>query len=156
MTKIFSKHLIIIGFGALGAVTSFSSCGKGVNNTTTENTPKDTIKKEIKTPEKVDLKCVDKGVGEFDVPINWVVLSVDGNEQTIDTINTACNVILPTEYKDYEIPLEATSACGGWYAGGGDYFYSIIKDGKVKVFYGWQDEGQEDTGYHWKEMVIKE
>lgn len=155
MTKIFSKHLIIIGFGALGAAAFFSSCGSGTNTSRTENTKNDTVKTEVKTPQKVELKCVDKGTGEFDVPINWVVLSIDGKEQTIDTIGVACNPILPAEYTTYQIPAEATSACGGWYAGGGDYFYTVIKEGQVKVFYGWQDEGQEDEGYHWKEMKIK-
>ncbi len=145
------KHLIIIGLGLCAPL--LVSCGK--KTTTHTNTPQDTVKTEIKTPQKAELSCVDKGSDEFDVPINEVVLSIDGKQQTIDTIRTACNIIQPSEYKTYEIPAEATSACGGWWAGGGDYFYSIITEGKVKVFYGWQDEGQEDNGYHWKEMAIK-
>lgn len=36
-------------------------------------------------------------------------------------------------------------------AGAGDYFYLIPdKRNMLKVFQGWQDEGQETPGYHWK------
>jgi len=145
------KHLY---FGAIILVFFWGSCGKSKSNPTGDN-KKDSQQMVVSVAQKVELKCSDKGVGEFDVPINEVILSIDGKDQTIDTINVACASILPVEYKSYQIPTDAQSACGGWYAGGGDYFYAIIKDGKVKIFQGWQDEGQKDEGYHWKEMVIK-
>ena len=52
---------------------------------------------------------------------------------------------------DMNIPSNAITACGSWYAGAGDYFYLIPdKRNMLKVFQGWQDEGQETPGYHWK------
>lgn len=132
----------------------FFSCGKGKSNdqsgkndslTVQQNTPP--------SPKTVQLKCKSKGVDEFENPQNDVILSVDGKDTVIARI-LSCEEITKEQYKDMQIPAEATTACGGWWAGGGDYFYAYIKDGKVKVFRGWQDEGQEDEGYHWEEMDL--
>ena len=55
------------------------------------------------------------------------------------------------QFSDMDIPSNAITACGSWYAGAGDYFYLIPdKRNMLKVFQGWQDEGQETPGYHWK------
>src|SRR3989338_5402261 len=51
---------------------------------------------------------------------------------------------------DYDIPADALASCGGWWAGGGDYFYAIWENNNVVVYQGWQDEGQKDNGFHWK------
>jgi hypothetical protein len=104
-------------------------------------------------PKTVQLKCVDKGMDEYENPLNEVVLSIDGKDSVI-ALTSACDEITKAQYKEMQIPAEATSACGGWWAGGGDYFYSTLVNGKVKVFRGWQEEGQEDDGYHWEEMVM--
>jgi hypothetical protein len=109
-----------------------------------------TIQAEV-TPVK-SVKLSSKYLGELDygVPQYQVLLTVDGKKQILDTV-AACTPIPASNFKQYEIPADAKSACGGWFAGGGDYFYATITDGKAVVFQGWQDEGQEDDGYHWKE-----
>lgn len=54
------------------------------------------------------------------------------------------------DYEQYDIPKKAKTACGGWYAGTGDYFYSIEENGVIKIFYGWADEEQDEKGFHWE------
>jgi len=31
-----------------------------------------------------------------------------------------------------------------------DYFYAVIKNNKVALYYSWQNETKEDDGFHWK------
>lgn len=82
-----------------------------------------------------------------------VLLTVDGKTTAIDTVY-ACETIPASSFSQYDIPKEAKSACGGWWAGAGDYFYATIEKNKVVVYQGWQDEQQEDEGYHWKAMKL--
>lgn len=51
-----------------------------------------------------------------------------------------------------EIPNNAVTSCGCWWAGGGDYYYLAPSEKGITVFHGWLDEMQEDEGYHWEEM----
>lgn len=102
----------------------------------------------------VKLICKDMGADSMEIPHYDVYLSVDGVQTKIKSVN-GCSDINKETYEQYQIPKEAIAACGGWYAGGGDYYYVIMRDGKPVVFEGWQDEGQEDEGYHWKEITVK-
>lgn len=147
-------RISILTFSMIGGLSFLLSCGKGKGDQPTDPIKKDSVEQTTNIPKVVILTCTDRSADEFDVPINEVGLSIDGKAQILDTIRTACNPISPTEYKSFQIPTDATSACGGWWAGGGDYFYTVIRDGKVKVFQGWQDEGQDDEGYHWKEIPV--
>jgi hypothetical protein len=54
--------------------------------------------------------------------------------------------------KEMDIPMDAISSCGCWYAGGGDYYYIPRSPKGITVFHGWLDEMQEDDGYHWEVM----
>lgn len=89
----------------------------------------------------------------MDIPYYKVYLSVGGKETFIREVNN-CSEIPKEEYARYDIPKEAFEARGGWYAGGGDYFYLIMRNGQPILFEGWQEEGQQDNGYHWKEKKI--
>jgi len=107
-----------------------------------------------KGPTKVELRFV--YLGEDDAsgaPKNDVMLVVDGEEQKIGTI-LACENIGEEDYERYGIPADVPTACGGWWAGGGDYFYARIENGEVVVYKGWQDEMQEDDGCHWEKMDL--
>lgn len=99
-------------------------------------------------PKKVAFICEDLGNDQQDVPRHRLLLQVDGTKTLVDTV-IVCNEILKEAYKNSGIPANALAACGGWYAGGGDYFYAIEQAGKVVLFKGWQEEGQEDTSFHW-------
>lgn len=101
----------------------------------------------------VKLVCKEFQKDSMEIPYYKVYLSIGGKETFIREVNN-CSEIPKEEYARYEIPKEAFEARGGWYAGGGDYFYLIMRNGQPVLFEGWQEEGQEDTGYHWKEKKI--
>lgn len=95
------------------------------------------------------LRELDYGMRE-----HLVILEVNGKPQTIDTF-AVCDPIDKKSYKQYNIPATAKSACGGWWAGYGEYYYATIENNKAIVYYGWQDEGQEEPGYHWEVKHLK-
>jgi hypothetical protein len=130
------------------------SCGKGKTNETPKNDQDSLAQVTSQAPKTVLLKCVSKGMDEFENPQNNVVLSIDGKDSVLTNI-LACEDITKADYERLGIPKEATTACGGWWAGAGEYFYAYIKDAQVHVFYGWQAEEQEDEGFHYKELNLK-
>ncbi|MEO0340224.1 MAG: hypothetical protein AAF242_13560 [Bacteroidota bacterium] len=85
-------------------------------------------------------------------PNRSISLALDGKFFPIDTV-PAIDIILPKDYQDYDIPAEAKIAAGGWWAGLGNYYYTL-QDGeqRVIVMQGWQDEMQEDEGFHYEEV----
>lgn len=84
-----------------------------------------------------------------DMPRAEVSLYLNKARYVIDTIQT-CDLFEPADYAKYEIPAEAISACGGWWAGAGDYLYAIVEEDVCIVMQGWQDEQQEDDGFHYE------
>ncbi len=103
-------------------------------------------------PSIVQLTCDDLGSDpDTDTPHSAVSLLVDGKKTPIDTIN-GCSSIDKAEYTQKQIPADAVAACGGWWAGAGDYFYVVLREGKPVVFRGWQAEEQEDDGFHWEKI----
>jgi hypothetical protein len=82
-------------------------------------------------------------------PISEIFVQLNDKRIKIESING--NAMIAEKGDFYEgVPSTAISACGAWWAGAGDYFYMVPFANGVKLFKGWQDEGQEDTGYHWK------
>ena len=86
---------------------------------------------------------------ELGYPTGTVGVSVNGKEESLGDAQ-ACADIAKEDYERYEMPKEAIAACGGWYAGAGDYFYASRDEKVVKVYQGWQSEEQEDTGFHYE------
>ena len=84
-----------------------------------------------------------------DLPENQVFLRLNGKEILLDTINN-CQPIDTVDWQRYSIPPTAMAACGGWWAGAGDYFYALLEKDSVVIYQGWQAEEQEDEGYHWE------
>lgn len=97
---------------------------------------------------EASLSCRDISTEDSVYPQFEVNLDVNGQNMVLDTIN-ACGVFTRQDYEQYEIPPTALTACGGWYAGAGDYFYLVRDQDRLMVMQGWQDEGQEDEGYHY-------
>ncbi len=93
----------------------------------------------------------DLGEDEFENPHKIVCVDVDGKTVVLDTV-MVCNTMTSKEYASHDIPSSAIDACGGWWAGAGDYFYLIEKNNHLLVYQGWLDEGQEDQSYHWKKV----
>ncbi len=136
-------------------VTFLVSCGNKKDKKAEENVKTDSIVTNPPVTEKgVKLICKDLQMPDSLNPKAEVYLSVDGVQTMISTIIT-CEQIDREKYEEMQIPKEAIAACGGWYAGGGDYYYVIMRDGKPVVFEGAMEEMQEDNNYHWKEKVIK-
>ena len=58
------------------------------------------------------------------------------------------------DYANYQIPDEAIAACGGWWAGAGDYFYMIDNgNDNFTILRGSMDEQQTSDDYSYK-MVM--
>lgn len=101
---------------------------------------------------KVSFRCESTGEDEHGNPHHQVFIVV--NEQSVKIADVmACDEIPKDEYLSREIPANAIAACGGWWAGAGDYFYALEYKGMIVVMKGWQDEEQEDTGYHYEQLT---
>lgn len=91
--------------------------------------------------------------GEFGPESTINVLS-DGEVYLVDEILGAANLIDKFEYESMQIPGDAISACGAWWAGGGDYFYLRVSSDQLIVYAGWLDEmAPDEEGYHWEERM---
>ena len=70
------------------------------------------------------------------------IAKITGNTEMIDK----------KEFTEKGIPKNAIAACGAWWAGAGDYFYLLKTPKGIAVYKGWQDESQQDKGYHWTKL----
>lgn len=107
---------------------------------------------------KAWLVCRDRGEDEFGVPTYEVYVEYDSTSHKVGECN-ACAPLDLQDYHDYDIPKEAMAAVGGWFAGAGDYYYVMkTEDDGIRVYAGWQDEGQmedNDTTFHYKKIYEK-
>ena len=101
-------------------------------------------------PLSVTFDCQEIRGPEEGAPLSSLSVVVNGNSTFLDSV-MVCAPIEPGEYDRYEIPSEALAACGGWFAGAGDYFYALEEEGTISVMAGWQDEMQDDDGFHYEE-----
>ena len=86
-------------------------------------------------------------------PKSTVNLNVSNKKLKIADV-MACEKIEPKDYERYQIPKEAIDACGGWWAGAGDYFYLISNgDDNYTVMQGEMHEEKETNNYDYK-MVM--
>ena len=86
-------------------------------------------------------------------PKSTVNLNVSNKKIKIADV-MACEKIEPADYEQYQIPKNAIEACGGWWAGAGDYFYLISNgDDNYTVMQGEMHEEKETNDYDYK-MVI--
>jgi hypothetical protein len=95
------------------------------------------------------------GEDEFGIPLSVLMLAENGGAIALDTVRVSLAKIERGRYAEMGIPSEALDACGGWYAGSGDYFYVVQRKGKTVVYKGFQDEAQTDQGYHWQELEME-
>lgn len=85
-------------------------------------------------------------------PMSQVFL-VMGQQATKVADIAACDSIPQASWEQYTIPENALAACGGWWAGAGDYLYAVRDGNTIKIMKGWQDEGQQDEGFHYAEEL---
>jgi len=141
------------------AVLILAGCGNKTAQPKETVTPVDSVVtttpvRDSVTTGLVQLVCKNIGEDSLGTPHFDVFLLAEGKETKINSIN-GCAEITRADYPRYEIPQEAISACGGWWAGAGDYYYVIMEAGKPAVYEGWQEEGQPDNGYHWKKITVR-
>ncbi len=108
----------------------------------------------VDDPGPVPSFVLDNFIGDGDVPQSIVSLLL--NNQKIELEKAiGCKKIDTEDYDQYQIPNQAIEACGGWWAGTGNYFY-LIKDPN-KDFYNVMralvDEQQEGTAYKYENIM---
>jgi hypothetical protein len=88
----------------------------------------------------------------MEIPHTKVSVDYNDTRTSLDPMLCAGTQYDKAQMKDMEIPDDAIFAVGGWYAGGGDYYYIIPTSTGIAVYKGYQDEQQEDAGYHWEKF----
>jgi len=101
----------------------------------------------------LSLICQVKKSKMADIPAHSVHLMMDGKKIKLGNI-LACETFSKTDYKNYEMPNSTLEACGGWWAGAGEYFYLDKKsDGSYSVNYGQMYEEKETKKYDYTELI---
>lgn len=87
-------------------------------------------------------------------PKSTIKVRSEGKEYLVDEIAGSATIVDKFEFKQMEIPEDAISACGAWWAGGGDYFYLKVVANQLVIYAGWLDEmAPELNGYNWEERM---
>jgi hypothetical protein len=81
---------------------------------------------------KADLTCEEIRNADEGDPLAVVYLNLLETQYLLDTVYT-CSVIAPQMYTSYDIPRHALSACGGWWAGRGQFFYTLQQGDSIAV-----------------------
>lgn len=88
-----------------------------------------------------------------DEPTSAVWLKLDNRKyQVVKPFMADIQVIEKENYQQYEIPTQAIIACGGWWAGAGDYYYVVAKGDQFDVMYATIDES-EASRYQYKSIA---
>lgn len=103
----------------------------------------------------VQLTC--ENIGSTDeTPHFGVYLIVNNSKTKIKEITATCEAIDASEFANYEIPSEALTAVGGWWAGAGDYFYARRVGENIIVYYAGVDEEMSEPGYPYEVIATYE
>ena len=125
---------------------------KEVAKKASEKAPPEIVQPEAQEVLAGKIEC--KPLTEPDaMPPRYEVAVVIGQDRHVFGEVVRCVEMGIEEYEENEVPSEAVSAAGGWYAGGGDYFYLLLEGNEYVLMQGWQDEGQQDDGFHYKEAA---
>lgn len=159
MKRPFYLLLLLAGLSTVFACSSEETTGESIGSSTTNSAGSGAgnsggLEENTSTepqPLTVAFDIRELSGPEEGAPLVEISLKVNGTSQILDSV-AACSVLDPSAYPNHEMPEEALTACGGWFAGGGDYFYAIEEAGEIVVMVGWQDEMQDDDGYHYEEF----
>ena len=88
-------------------------------------------------------------IDEDDNPTSEIYVQYNEKKILIETLHGNANIVDKSEFY-LGVPKTAISACGAWWAGAGDYYYIVPSVKGVGLYHGWQDEEQEDEGFHWE------
>jgi hypothetical protein len=100
----------------------------------------------------MDAKFIIKKKGSDDMgnPISAISISINGKITPIANITGDATMTAKSEFAKQQIPAKALSACGGFWAGAGDYYYAVPSANGVTIFKGSQDEATPAGNYNWK------
>ncbi|MDO6390332.1 hypothetical protein Q4E40_09355 [Pontibacter sp. BT731] len=83
---------------------------------------------------KADLQCEEIQNADEENPLAVVYLSQMEMQYVLDTVYT-CSVIAPQMFTSFGVPREALSACGGWWAGQGNFYYTLHEGDSISVMH---------------------
>ncbi|PVY42939.1 hypothetical protein [Pontibacter virosus] len=83
---------------------------------------------------KADLQCEEIQNADEDNPLAVVYLSQVEMQYVLDTVYT-CSVISPQMFTSFGVPRHALSACGGWWAGQGNFYYTLHEGDSISVMH---------------------
>ena len=151
--QLFGLLLISLTFGCNSNATENSAENK--TETAVSRTETGKIAHEDAAPKAIvkgKIECKVLAGPDAEIPQVEVAVWIGEKRHAIAKVS-ACNVLERADYATNQVPAAAVSAAGGWWAGGGDYFYLILEKDEYILMQGWQDEGQEDDGFHYKEAM---
>lgn len=127
--------------------STFTSCS---------SEPVPIIKADVPVP-TMKLICKAEKSKVDNVPAHSVYLIMDDTIEVKVADIIACETFKKAEYDRYQIPKTAMDACGGWWAGAGEYFYLNKKSDYVyAVNYGQMYEEKETGKYDYSEIMSVE
>lgn len=120
---------------------------------TSVTSDKDNGGKMIEDAPKLSLVCQSETSTMDGTPAYSVHLMF--NDQKIKLAEVlACEVFKKEDFKKHRMPDNTLQACGGWWAGGGEYFYLYQKrNGNYAVNYGQMYEEKETGKYDYTELI---
>lgn len=89
---------------------------------------------------------------EQDTPLTQIALVVEGQEVEIGEGQNITE-IEKSDWETYQIPPTALIACGGWWAGFGDYYYVVREEGKLQIMQGFAGEGMDPDELYQYEAI---
>ncbi|MBX0333324.1 hypothetical protein K3G39_08735 [Pontibacter sp. HSC-14F20] len=83
---------------------------------------------------RADLQCEEIQNADEDNPLAVIYLSQVEMQHVLDTVYT-CSVIAPQMYTAFGVPHHALSASGGWWAGQGNFYYTLHEGDSITVMH---------------------
>lgn len=120
-------------------------------NDPSQQTSTEAIKGGIINHTNVLLLCQPAGQTDdgADAPTHEVFLQMAENKMKVaDILN--CETLSPAVFEQYQIPKQAITAVGGWWAGAGDYLYIVEEGDYYVVKQGAMYEEKTDSNYDYK------
>ena len=120
---------------------------------TSDSGEKKTNPKNDENAPKLSLVCQSEASSMEGTPAHSVHLMFNDEKIKLADI-LACETFNKEDYSKYQMPANALDACGGWSAGGGEYFYLYQKtNGNYAVNYGQMYEEKETGKYDYTELI---
>ena len=120
---------------------SFFSCQNDSSSSSSDDLP------------QLNFVCKTNPDHSDDIPSNSVSLNLNGKNFHLANILT-CEKFAKKDFQNHDIPAKAIDACGGWWAGSGEYFYIEKKpSGRYAIMYGQMYEEKETGKYDYTQLA---